>query len=759
MASASTAPISAEEEAMKRNTDCVYFLASPLTCKKGSECEYRHSEGARMNPRDCWYWLNGNCLNPKCSFRHPPLDGFLGTSGGIASVGSSVPSAGTSVPSAGSSVPSAVSSVPSAASSVPSAGSSMPSAGSSVPATQGTPLNQMTVVSQAAGTYGGNKQNVPCFYFQKGHCLKGDRCPFLHSPLPVGNMTPPQSLPSNMANSVTERPQSLTKTVGILSKCTSEQKLRQINMDKSVEVLSQVEEVMPNNAVLLKKNMAPATINKEVPISKQSSVPVTSGNGGRNSSRSSQQLERFQNGKEGDEFLRESSPGFDVLVDNELEDSNYYHNEDELERNPGAGGRDFNKHGYSLSSEVKFDREPFNDFSEYDQYGRHYQYGWEHNHRSSSERVLERSSMSAMDRRGLLKPESPDKVDRSDLRYRLSKQRRINGSKLSSGTDMRGEFHKREDRFVEEQVYTSRSRRDQRHLPHEASKSSRLQGRLKLPEIPAGDDGSDLYADREIERGRNHGRSSPSRPISSYPGRLHHSRLNRTQEDFSIERRSNRGPSVRREELDFLDFEGPKSLAELKGVKTSGKGDEQTTHNTGAAMKLGKALGQLESEDSLSFEGPKPLSVILKRKRAASSENGADSASGEESNQRQKVDRSLQSKVESASTIGGEEAQGTVAEAEIKDVRISSKGDEFDLEDLSLGQKEGEGEGDGGNYENMEEDQEYEGYDQRDGDYDEYEPVEGEEYKPEDENADPEDEYYDDEDGDDFARKIGVIMS
>ncbi|KAK9274669.1 hypothetical protein L1049_021920 [Liquidambar formosana] len=61
----------AEDEALKRNTDCVYFLASPLTCKKGSECEYRHSEYARVNPRDCWYWLNGNCLNPKCAFRHP----------------------------------------------------------------------------------------------------------------------------------------------------------------------------------------------------------------------------------------------------------------------------------------------------------------------------------------------------------------------------------------------------------------------------------------------------------------------------------------------------------------------------------------------------------------------------------------------------------------------------------------------------------------------------------------------------------------
>lgn len=28
------AVVSAEEEAIKRNTDCVYFLASPLTCKK-----------------------------------------------------------------------------------------------------------------------------------------------------------------------------------------------------------------------------------------------------------------------------------------------------------------------------------------------------------------------------------------------------------------------------------------------------------------------------------------------------------------------------------------------------------------------------------------------------------------------------------------------------------------------------------------------------------------------------------------------------
>lgn len=62
------------DEARKRNTDCVFFLASPLTCKKGLDCEYRHNEIARLNPRDCWYWLAGNCLNPTCGFRHPPLD-------------------------------------------------------------------------------------------------------------------------------------------------------------------------------------------------------------------------------------------------------------------------------------------------------------------------------------------------------------------------------------------------------------------------------------------------------------------------------------------------------------------------------------------------------------------------------------------------------------------------------------------------------------------------------------------------------------
>ncbi|KAG4932938.1 Zinc finger CCCH domain-containing protein 34 [Glycine soja] len=108
-----------DEDSLKRYTDCVYFLASPLTCKKGAECEYRHNEIARLNPRDCWYWLSGQCLNPTCAFRHPPLDGHTGAP---------VPSEPTQT---------------------------------SLPA---------------------NKTLVPCYFFFNGFCNKGDRCSFLHGP-------------------------------------------------------------------------------------------------------------------------------------------------------------------------------------------------------------------------------------------------------------------------------------------------------------------------------------------------------------------------------------------------------------------------------------------------------------------------------------------------------------------------------------------------------------------------------------------------
>ncbi|MCD7473314.1 hypothetical protein HAX54_015095 [Datura stramonium] len=95
-----------EEELQKRFTDCVYFLASPLTCKKGMECEYRHSEiigsipgiaairncaetssefapppntsAVPVNKTNvpCYFYFNGYCnKGERCSYLHGPDDG------------------------------------------------------------------------------------------------------------------------------------------------------------------------------------------------------------------------------------------------------------------------------------------------------------------------------------------------------------------------------------------------------------------------------------------------------------------------------------------------------------------------------------------------------------------------------------------------------------------------------------------------------------------------------------------------------------
>eukprot|EP00250_Pteridium_aquilinum_P018453 c24093_g1_i2 orf=747-2708(-) len=130
------------DEAQKRTTDCVYFLASPLTCKKGNDCEYRHSEAARINPRDCWYWLSGNCLNANCSFRHPPLDGR--------------PGASASAPSP------------------PVTGGN--SAGATTAAAPGIASSSSAVPVQTPAS----KSTVPCYFFSQGFCAKGGKCPFSH---------------------------------------------------------------------------------------------------------------------------------------------------------------------------------------------------------------------------------------------------------------------------------------------------------------------------------------------------------------------------------------------------------------------------------------------------------------------------------------------------------------------------------------------------------------------------------------------------
>ncbi|MCO5583430.1 hypothetical protein L7F22_037341 [Adiantum nelumboides] len=155
-----------DEDAQKRNTDCVYFLASPLTCKKGNNCEFRHSEAARMNPRDCWYWIHSTCRNPNCSFRHPPLEGKPASS--VASQ-----SAATA------------------------------------------PLASTTAIPATALA---SKSKTPCYFFSQGNCAKGDKCPFLHVPslstsAETATQQKPLKAPQGEATQVVNKPVVVLKSV------------------------------------------------------------------------------------------------------------------------------------------------------------------------------------------------------------------------------------------------------------------------------------------------------------------------------------------------------------------------------------------------------------------------------------------------------------------------------------------------------------------------------------------------------------------
>ncbi|XP_076952663.1 zinc finger CCCH domain-containing protein 17-like [Bidens hawaiensis] len=475
--SAAPAPavLTEEEEFLKRNTDCVYFLASPLTCKKGSECEYRHSDIARVNPRDCWYWVNGNCLNPKCGFRHPPLDGLFEAE---------------------------------------------------VPTPVGAAVPQAPV-----------KQGVACVFFQKGYCMKGHFCPFWHGlPNTVNNIAVhPATKPSKVAS------------VG-LDKPVQDQKFtQQENVQKTPEIPPQGRQVQhrnggPGSGVVMDKKVA--LLPEEPPRYKPANVVAPPVTNDVPPNRSNHVYEANHvsdnegvNGKDVDEYSREPTPGFDVLVDNEVGDSEYYPNEEQFDM-----GR---------SVDYNVDHDTYHDEREVDRYAR------EDNRENPN-----------LGRNRYPRDESADRFDRSDLRHRISQRRDNNVGGLRS-------------------VISREHPRDihhNRHHDRNGTLSSRLRGRIKIPGrsmSPEYDHRSRV--EREIDM-RRHQRSrySPSRPphVSSNHNRFRDRIRGRSNDDFNNNGRDFRGyrgndggfrglksqltdDGQKYPQTESQLFEGPKSLSEI----------------------------------------------------------------------------------------------------------------------------------------------------------------------------------------------------
>ncbi|KAJ6836482.1 zinc finger CCCH domain-containing protein 32 [Iris pallida] len=688
-------------------------------------------------------------MNPKCSFRHPPLDGLFENSG--------------------------------------------------APPEPVPPTLQAAAATQiskppVSGAYNPNKQSVPCYYFQMGQCLKGDRCQFMHGPHPPGNLVAQQvnnglnPVGNHNKQQVAKVSTSFTGTSQTVSwglkECATQQNIPKPGTHKPVQVKSSNKaENVPNNDQPLNKALSPYSSEYEPPRSQPIVAPVSSDSTPSRPRNRQPVEEHHRNGREADEFLGESSPGFDVLVDDDIGDADYYNDED-FQRasvhggeNPGHSLNDFDYNRSAYEPLANFERDQFNRKGEYDRYSRgHDQNGRDHR-RTSSERIMDRP---LVPRRRAHRESSPHEMDGSDLRHRLLKQRRLNGSRTSVSPDRRGESRRRDDHYAAGRYHDRSSGRDWRHYPQENSVSARLQGRIKLPPRSSPDRSIESRSERDRDRygGRLRARISPVRSVN-HQGRPHEGIKKRPNEDITADGRSFGGRPNTRDNGDPLNFAGPKSLAELKGEKNSVSGQEQPTKSINEPL----TAGYQASEASLPFEGPKSLSA-LKRKREGAPVSGWVSSSGDEHDIRDA--EAVVASASASSPVSGTQPLVSSKAVEEVDFTASVAGDpkvtkEEEEEEEGLIRSEGEevlyvggqssGEGaahvvDDGRQVVDIEDQDLENYDIKDEDYgNEYEAVEGGEMKAEDEEntyldedmAYQEDEELDDED--DFAKKVGVFFS
>ncbi|KAL1550580.1 zinc finger CCCH domain-containing protein 17 isoform X7 [Salvia divinorum] len=526
-------PTSAEEEALNKSTDCVYFLASPLTCIKGRECEYRHSDFARLNPRDCWFWLNGNCLNPNCGFRHPPL-GLLGTQ--------------------------------------------LPT-----PSGSAQPLPQTVAMAPVQVMDANSIQGVPCKFFQSGLCLKGDWCSFTH----ILNSMRYKSSALPVRESATE-PSNLNKIdISMLGKKipppTNKSKPIKYPLDQQLAA-GEVKPDARNNELPRNKRMLETSCINELPD--YNCCPVSNENMVR--VKQPYQVDdpgMTDNRNVGDDS-REPSPGFDVLVDDEGRDSDFF-----LSENQYGMSREYeaqNKYDINNLTEDDMVAEADNDRYRYihgyepQGYPRS-QYGLEQN-RASSER------MSAGHNR------RPYGRGELDLRDCLTRKKQHHGLRsVICHEQVR-------DKLSNDYIHEGQRRHERCAPRHEDSLSNRLQGRIRFPRRSSSPD------DWEIIRRADNGRLSSARTLlPSIQGRSQDRIIGRVEVASTNGWKNHKGPHFRR------------------GMSRNRKNVEPSGHYATDQQQPGKR----KHGSIVSFEGPKPLEEILKRKKDEGTVNLRNSSKDE----------------------------------------------------------------------------------------------------------------------------------
>ncbi|XP_010914899.1 zinc finger CCCH domain-containing protein 34 [Elaeis guineensis] len=535
-----------EVEIQKRNIDCVYFLASPFTCKKGSECEYRHSEIARLNPTDCRYWLNGNCLNPNCAFRHPPLEGLTET------LSESVP---------------------------------LPSY-SSVPT---------------------SKSNVSCYFYFNSYCIKGDHCPFLHDILPAQkvpataseaasfhSVEQKTSTESDTGPASLEVPANLLEgTPELIKQCLAKEAFQQQPLEeRSPSVESSVPEC-EKPAIKLSDSLLPSVdyVNLDAHLCQD---------------QSSEDL--VKECTEADEWW-ESSPGFDVLVDDGSEPLAYEDNADYLLAQETEERQSNILHGHQLQHD--FESSAGYDPRDYPDAGHMYEHGI-----YDSYDYLDRYNPEYFERT----PEYyRERILEPMFHQRRKLPHRAHGVAASDGLDLRDHLRKHRRMDLYQALCDSWNLHSHRRRGHSREclvwhKMARYPGRF------ASEVGKNMTISSHGKSGstlndhRRHGW------LGEYPRSSRHSRSKQKEREaqrrkhwkplptlYSEISRGSASKKVKSQPVIAANFSGPKTLAEIKEAKSRAK-----TNGDGSEGCMPRHLRRPNSED---FEGPKSLNELLKDKR------------------------------------------------------------------------------------------------------------------------------------------------
>ncbi|XP_065851440.1 zinc finger CCCH domain-containing protein 34-like [Euphorbia lathyris] len=520
-----------EDELQKQNTDCVYFLASPLTCKKGVECEYRHNEIARLNPRDCWYWLAGNCLNPTCAFRHPPLEMHTKAS------------------------------------------------------------SEASVSSEFS-----NKINVPCYFYFSSFCNKGEKCSFMHS-------ADPKTPAGKSGNTTSEAREGvpLDYRTCIRNDCVPSPKDVNNNSSKMVpkavlDLKFQPKEdiqLANTKSVILQSPLIPVSQSEEA-VSLKRDLLLFADNFVQNSSHicTDQSSEEQMDDHVEPDDRKESSPGFDVLVDDKLENLGYEDDQEYLLA--------INRERREMSN--RFLRYNIEDIVEYDPAYSDAEVMRDDEILDSFEHVDDVRIIDIGNGSGHSGARTWGSL-LSHKRKLLPMELAINDQRA---VDLRD--HLRRRRLIDElPVSPSSKRHDCSHLlcsnqgrTRRPGISQRLQERLALEvrkNASCGDDATLFDGPK-----RHH----IVRPSSSYRSRcqLKEKRLAKEQ-FFPSEVPRKVLEKERRCTRTATEFTGPKTLAQIREKK------KKTGANGDFTGKTGNSSGTVIAD----FEGPKPLSEILKDKK------------------------------------------------------------------------------------------------------------------------------------------------